>query len=121
MGKEPLGHDIWVTTFAALYVAFYARFASQWAYLASVYNQVKSSEARAAEKTPAGEREHIIAQWKAAFIEDAEVLHLHRKGIFVGTVRAWGANDDVRACFVASTYGGEERLRMIMQDVEDSY
>lgn len=32
------------TVFAIIYAAFYARFASQWTYLAGVYNQIKAAE-----------------------------------------------------------------------------
>jgi hypothetical protein len=61
----------------------YARFASQWTYLAGVYNQIKAAEARRdadAEK---------LAEWKQGFIADAEALHLDNNPIFVDLVAAW--------------------------------
>ncbi len=32
--------------FAAVYFALYARFASQWSYLANLYNKIKEAETR---------------------------------------------------------------------------
>jgi hypothetical protein len=54
----------------------YARFSSQWSYLAGVYNQIKAAECRT------GFQETVLAQWKAGFIEDAADLHLLRKAMF---------------------------------------
>ena len=71
--------------FAAVYAGLYARFASQWTYLANVYNQIKAAECR-------GECDGLkLAQWKAGFIEDAEDLHLACKPLFASVLRAWGA------------------------------
>jgi hypothetical protein len=45
------------TIFAGAYVALYSRFASQWAYLASLYNQIKQAECERIEN-PAQTRLH---------------------------------------------------------------
>ncbi|MBA4682989.1 hypothetical protein DP090_010460 [Pseudomonas sp. MDMC216] len=54
--------------FGAVYAALYARFSSQWAYIADLYNQ----QLAAAATTSAddfGQENYAI--WQAAFIEDA--------------------------------------------------
>lgn len=63
--------------FAAVYVALYARFASQWSYLAGVYNQMREALVRTTEP----DRDHLV-MWRAAFIEDALDLHLATKPMF---------------------------------------
>ena len=110
-----------LTVFAAVYVSLYTRFSSQWLYLANLYNQIRNTEARAAREKGDRYLQEVLSIWKAGFLEDAEVLHLAQKGIFVSVVRAWGANESVRQQFIANTYGGEKRLNTLMADVEDSY
>jgi len=69
--------------FGAIYTALYARFSSQWSYLASLYNSIKETEALNGD-------EDILAEWKAGFIEDAENLHLACKSSFVSIVNSLG-------------------------------
>ena len=71
------------TVFAVVYAAFYARFASQWTYLAAVYNQIK-----AAESTKKCDPLKL-AEWKQGFIADAETLHLDNKALFADLIAAW--------------------------------
>src|SRR5438046_3051938 len=59
--------------FAGAYTAFYARFASQWSYLAGVYNQIMAAQVRGIPTDPAGQ--NAFDAWQAGFIEDAEELH----------------------------------------------
>src|SRR5262249_19684922 len=77
--------------FAAVYAAFYTRFSSQWTYMAGVYNQIKAIEAQIAASASNNKRlaYKVIASWKAAFIEDADDLHLALKPMFAETIRAW--------------------------------
>lgn len=64
-------------TIAASYAASYSRFASQWVYLAELYNQIKAAELSIPEVlTPA--QVLVFAEWKAGFLEDCETLHLAR-------------------------------------------
>jgi hypothetical protein len=63
--------------FAAVYAALYARFASQWSYLAGVYNQMRQTLVTTKEP----DRDHLV-MWRAAFIEDALDLHLATKPMF---------------------------------------
>lgn len=66
---------------AACYAALYTRFASQWTYLAGLYNQIMETT------STVQCREDNLAIWKAAFVEDAVCLHLATKRIFRGAVR----------------------------------
>lgn len=98
--------------FAAAYVTFYTRFASQWSYLAGVYNQIKGAEARR------GVSRTRIAQWKAGFIEDAYDLHLLRKKMFASIAHAWLSRKEVRDCFCTYTPNGDQLLSVIRDQVE---
>lgn len=89
--------------FGGVYLAFYARFSSQWAYLASLYNQIKQTEATA------GANVDVLAQWKAGFIEDAENLHLACKASFAPVIKAWGASPKVVEAFEKYAPGGKLR------------
>lgn len=67
-------------TFGATYAALYTRFSSQWTYLAGLYNQLMATQAHAPiDNDP--ERAGIYLAWEAAFIEDADDLHLSTKPI----------------------------------------
>jgi hypothetical protein len=80
-----------VTIFAGAYAALYARFASQWSYLASVYNQIKATECKGVD----ADNQKRLAEWKAAFIDDAVNLHLAGKSSFREVVLMWSENKDV--------------------------
>lgn len=96
--------------FGAVYVAFYARFSSQWAYLANLYNLIKEVEVSGVNDVKA------MAQWKAGFIEDALDLHLASKSNFAGVIRAWAGNsNDVRDAFISYTPGGQQRWDHVMK------
>jgi hypothetical protein len=82
---------IWV----AVYFGLYARFASQWTYLAGLYNQIKASEIAALAQLvgkddkntekPIEEVMRKLAEWKAGFIEDAENIQRSRSCRSSGT------------------------------------
>lgn len=97
--------------FAAAYAALYARFAAQWNYLASLYNQIKASEVRT---SPANKWEQeVLASWKAGYIEDAENLHLHMKGVHAAVIVNWLSDPAVRREFEQSTVGSLVRLARV--------
>lgn len=110
-----------VTVFAAAYVALYARFASQWTYLANLYNNINYADARTAHDWSHRKRLEAMASWKAAFLEDADTLHLATKGLFVAAVKRWGEDQAVKEQFIKNTYRGEQRFTKLMKNVEDSY
>jgi hypothetical protein len=97
----------------AAYASFYTRFSSQWTYLAALYNQIKQFECS---KTPPSPE--CITELKAAFIEDAEELHLARKPIFASTIWAWAKDEAVRTCFAQNAPGGKARLEALLATVE---
>jgi hypothetical protein len=110
--NQVLGLGPWFgTVFAGTYAALYARFASQWTYLAGVYNQIKAAECRQPDPKP-------IAEWKAGFIEDAEDLHLIRKQMFASIARAWMADPAVRSAFEKHAPGGSDRFARLKDAVE---
>lgn len=108
--------SLFQNVFAGSYVALYARFASQWTYLADLYNQIKSKEVDIAgaphcealtERTSAlaaidagkinelqCNQAYLLAQWKCGFIEDAFTLHLAKKRLFASVIANW-AKDEV--------------------------
>lgn len=102
--------------FAGVYVALYTRFASQWSYLAGLYNQIMQAQVESA-ATP-GEKAECLALWQAGFIEDAEDLHLSRKVMFAPIIANMLTNADVRKAYVEYAPGGEARLRKLELSVE---
>ncbi len=101
--------------FAASYAGLYARFASQWKYLAHVYNQIKA--AQLANGSPVD----ALAEWKAGFLEDADVLHLATKPIFASIIKEWGQDPQVEKEFIEHTPGGEKRFHDLMRRVNSAY
>lgn len=97
--------------FAAAYAAYYARFSSQWNYLANLYNLIKAAEVNGVDSAGA------MAQWKAGFIEDADDLHLATKRMFAYVIRAWADDPDVKSEFIGYTVGHERRLRRLLKRV----
>ncbi|MBA2704371.1 MAG: hypothetical protein H0U60_11020 [Blastocatellia bacterium] len=88
--------------FAGSYAVLYARFASQWTYLADLYNQIMAVQAQT-EKTP--ESTHWLAMWEAGFIEDAEEMHLEKKPIYASVIRSMLDQSEVRDMYVKYTPG----------------
>ncbi|PKL40554.1 MAG: hypothetical protein CVV44_02815 [Spirochaetae bacterium HGW-Spirochaetae-1] len=97
--------------FATIYAALYARFSSQWTYLANLYNQIKQAETRCEINS------EKLAEWKAGFVEDAEVLHLMMKPIFSSVICEWLKDDKVRGKFDQFTPGGDNKLDYIAKMV----
>ena len=109
-----MGH--WFTAvFAGVYAALYARFSSQWSYLAGVYNQIKASECRGISN---GDQRHALAQWRAAFIEDAEELHLATKPVFAAIIQTWAKKTDVEEAFARDVPDGRTRLHALVGRIE---
>jgi hypothetical protein len=78
--REITLHVPWLgAIFGAVYVALYARFASQWGYLAGLFNQIR--QMLATWKPSDGNADHLFL-WQAGFIEDALDLHLATKPMF---------------------------------------
>ena len=97
-----------------MYTAFYARFASQWSYLAELYNSIKAIEVSGVQDKVA------LAQWKAGFIEDAQALHMECKSSFLSVVIAWLEDPEVVNAFVENTIAGSQRLDDLKKNLEFS-
>lgn len=100
--------------FVFAYTAFYARFASQWSYLANVYNQIMAAKL-------SGSRSLSMSRWQAGFIEDADELHLAEKPMFAGVILSMLKIPQVRHEFITGTAGGEIRLHKIEKAVRGAY
>lgn len=72
-------------TFGAVWAGLYARFASQWTYLAGEYNEIRRALATRPDPTPENERQSQM--WRAGFIEDALDLHLATKPMFTPFIK----------------------------------
>jgi hypothetical protein len=95
-----------VTIFlGASYLALYARFVSQWSYLAGLYNLIKQAEAAN------GADKKVISEWKAGYLEDAENLHLAAKNNLAPVLHAWVKDPSVVNAYIENTPGGASRLQ----------
>jgi hypothetical protein len=114
---QTLDHLTWIgAIFATVYALLYARFASQWTYVAGLYNQLKAAQARKDVDMT------VIAEWRAAFIEDCDELHLLLKPMFASIVNELvNSSEDhakqVRTVFEAHSPGGKARFDTIGEEV----
>lgn len=114
LGVQIANHLTWLgVIFAGVYTAFYTRFASQWTYLATLYNNIKAAE------VAGGDRE-ALAEWKAGFIEDAQALHMECKSSFVSVIAMWLKDEDVVKAFTDFAIGGSKRLADLRENLEFS-
>lgn len=110
--SQVVDHLPWLgVIFAGAYTAFYARFASQWSYLAELYNNIKASEASGTTNGRA------LAEWKAGFIEDAQTLHMECKSSFISVISAWLHDPEVAEAFSENTIAGKERLQDLRKNL----
>jgi hypothetical protein len=94
--------------FGAVYVALYAPFASQWSYLAGVYNQIRQTFVTQKDWY-SGNAIHMEL-WNAGFIEDALDLHLATKPAFAPFLLRLLDDEGVREKFKQFAFDGEDRL-----------
>jgi len=82
-------HFVWVgALMGVIYTSLYARFSSQWQYLASLYNQIKELECQfPIESLNDTNQRRARAEWAHAFISDAIELHLATKDTFSTAIR----------------------------------
>jgi len=91
--------------FAFAYTALYARFASQWSYLANLYNQIM-----AVQTTQRDHDREAMTDWKVGFIQDASELHLAGKPMFAEVISNMLEDEAVQLAFKASVTRGAEKL-----------
>lgn len=70
--------------FAAAYTGFYARYSSQWSYLAGLYNQIMAA---ACTLDPSAPKPLDLRKWEVGFIEDCYLMHLDRKEVFAFVIK----------------------------------
>lgn len=108
----------WIAAvFGGVYVVFYARFVSQWTYLANLYNQIKFAEVQGVQNKLA------FSQWKAGYIEDALDLHMATKQNVRAIIKAWGFDKDdpaVLHAFIRHANGGQQRWDELLVLISDS-
>lgn len=85
--------------FAATYVGFYTRYASQWNYIAGLYNQIMATASGLPE---AQHNNQNILNWQAGFIEDCYYLHLDRKEVFAFVIKQMLEDPAILKCFIES-------------------
>ncbi|GAB3758710.1 hypothetical protein GCM10028796_04790 [Ramlibacter monticola] len=124
LGRQFIETAPWFAAAAgAVYAALYARFSSQWSYLAALYNQIKQAEIElfCADSCNEGSAKKKLAQWKAGYIEDAQDLHLHTKGNIAGIIHFWGEDSDVADAFTSWAPGAEMRWQRVRAEVEAAF
>jgi hypothetical protein len=109
--KKEIGETLpWVgAIFAGAYAAFYSRFAAQWNYLATLYNQLVATCVPLDNEQR--ENNEVLNAWRAAFVEDAMDLHLARKSMFRSVVVGMLQRPAVVTTFLGSTKDGERRIK----------
>jgi hypothetical protein len=106
--------------FGAAYFGFYARFSSQWAYLATLYNQLMASQVLAPFGAEDKDRARTYVAWWAGFIEDAEDVHLALKKNYAAVIVGLIQDSRIRQAYVDTTVGGSRGLRDLERKLEDS-
>jgi hypothetical protein len=85
---------------AVVYAGFYARYSSQWSYLAGLYNQLMATASTLSEEQRNG---RTFLNWQVAFIEDCYFLLLDRKEIFSVVIKQTLEKPLALQCFVDSS------------------
>lgn len=101
--------------FAGTYAAFYARFASQYAYLSELYNQMMATQVSIGTESANNQK---LADWKAGFVEDAENLHLARKPVFAVVISHLLKDKLVIKSYDDSVAGGRSRRKALQAVVK---
>lgn len=96
--------------FGAVYAALYARFSSQWTYLADLYNQQLAVSVTTSEDKLNGEN---YAIWQAAFIEDAVCMHLATKRGFSNAIYMMLQEKKIREILEEDGHFGKERVEKL--------
>lgn len=110
--KEIANNVPWLgAIFAGAYVALYTRFSAQYSYLQQAYNQLMETSASAPRDECASE---VIHSWWAAFIEDAQDLHLATKGSFAVAIWFMLEEPEVYRDFEKYAIGRHERVNELI-------
>ena len=86
--------------------------------LANLYNNIKASEVRAASGASGEGAAAKMAEWKAGFIEDADILHLAAKPMIASIIKAWSSEEGVQHAFANYTIGNKNRFDLVRAKAE---
>jgi hypothetical protein len=110
--------------FGFTYAGLYARFSSQWAYLADLYNSIKRAQFDKALAPPQQASSDVvaaaIADMKHAFVEDAVLLHLACKESFCVAVASWLQDPAVKQAIVEEASDGLATYGRLFSDACDA-
>ena len=99
----------------AVYAALYARFSSQWQYLAQLYNQLMDRGLG----LKMGEYDKAKwDNWRAGFIEDAYCLHLASKPMFASAINEMLKDAGVIKAYRGSTIDSDTHLLCMRRQFE---
>lgn len=115
-----VGHVPWLgAIFAGIYVALYSRFASQWNYLATLYNQQMATVIEVEKDDES--RRNLIAIWEAGFVEDARDVHLALKPMFAEAILSILRREGSRDAYLKSARsGGQAGLERFEASLESA-
>lgn len=110
--------------FGFTYAGLYARFSSQWTYLADLYNSIKRAQFDKALAPPQQASSDgvaaAIADMKHAFVEDAVLLHLACKASFCVAVASWLQDPAVKQAIVDEASDGLATYSRLFSDACDA-
>lgn len=117
LGREASETLPWLgAIFAGSYAALYARFSAQWQYLANLYNTIMATHVSLSPSKRKVNQE-TLASWKAAFIEDAQDLHLATKSMFAPVIGEMLEDEKIRAAYVHSV--GKSRVNRLESQITE--
>ena len=109
--------------FAAVWAALYARFASQWQYLAGVRNQLRQTLVSLDKDLKKLDKENAnqLCLWRAEFVQDAIDLHLATKTMFGPFLKRTLNDTGVRNTFDKYTFDGARRRDRLEKQLEKRF
>ncbi|WP_448433608.1 DUF2631 domain-containing protein [Mycolicibacterium setense] len=114
-GKDIAETIPWIgAIFLAVYAALYARFSNQMNYLSGTYNLLMQTQATIANPND----NEKIRYWKAAFVEDAEDLHLATKPMFSVVIALYLIRDATGKVFEDNAVNGIQRRKDLIKLIE---
>jgi hypothetical protein len=106
--------------FGAVWAGLYARFASQWGYLASAHKQLRATLVSLDDLTNLKERDiersRQLVLWRAEFVQDALDLHLAAKSMFGPFILRTLDDPGVAHTFDTYTDAGAKQRRVRLQE-----
>lgn len=104
--------------FAAVYAALYTRFTTQWGYLGGLYNTLMVDTSRTSWFDDRSHMDKGLAERWAAFIEDAEELHLAMKLNYAHPINYLLQTPTIREAYMEGRPNGEERLNKLKRRID---